>query len=110
VNDLRVPPPRKQAASAEAAEIKGQTQRRRRLASVHAGARQLMDAAMEARCDSENVSAESEVRRPDVQDLFAWMSRREIRKMQSILRTLDERLRAIEAELRGIPPASRRAA
>jgi len=109
VNDLRSVSAVKQPAVSEVSGNKGRNRGRRRLSAIHAGPRHSLDAAVEARCDTEHASEEFQVRRPDVQDLFAWCTRRQIRQMQTTLRSLDERVRDMEAELRGTRPIRRAA-
>lgn len=62
--------------------------RRKRLAEVHRGALALLDATVEARRSSEEPAREHEITRADVQDLFAWETRRLVRQLQSEIRIL----------------------
>jgi hypothetical protein len=60
-----------------------------------------MDAAVEARQDTEQVSADYNIRREDVQDAFAWQTRRMIRHAEGLLRTIQQQLADVDAMLRG---------
>lgn len=110
MNDLQTLPAFEQSGDSQAIAKKGRAPRRRRIAAIHKGALLAMDAAVEARCDTEQVSGDFETRRPDVQDLFAWGTRKQLRQVQGFLRSLDARLQGIEDELRGRRGVARRSA
>lgn len=88
-------PPSPAAPQARAAERIDSTARvpRKRIAQLHPGVLAGMDAAVEARRDTEHVAVEHETRRADVQDLFAYHSRKLIRKLEGELRRIDRELR-----------------
>ncbi len=67
---------------------------RRRASSVNRASLELLDSAVEARRDTEEPAREWELRRPDVQDLFAQRTRQ-------LLRKLEGEIRQMRAELRG---------
>lgn len=90
-----------QAATPQAADGTHRAPRRKRLSAVHRGALVALDSAVEARRDTEQVSADYEIRREDVQDAFAWTTRRLLRKLEGIQRDFDQRLREVDALLRG---------
>jgi hypothetical protein len=87
---LRVP----QARALETRMSRVRATRRKRIAQIHAGAIEVLDAAVEARRDTEETAREFQIRRPDVQDLFAWKTRRMLRQVQG-------ELRAVRGELVG---------
>lgn len=90
-----------QSHRVQVAQTKGAKSGRRRISQIHNGDRDRIDQEIEALRDTEYVSEEHEVRRPDAQDLFAWKTRRLLRQAEGLLRSLNERMASIESELRG---------
>jgi hypothetical protein len=69
--------------------------RRKRLAEVHRGIHAVLDRAVEERGgNTEEPAREYELRRADVQDLFALRTRRKLREIESELRDLRAELRS----------------
>jgi hypothetical protein len=94
----------------QAAEKPRRAARPKRVSQLHRGVLPVMDAAVEARRDTEHVAVEYEVRREDVQDLFAWQTRRMLRQLEGVQRSFAEKLAEVDAMLRGETRAKRRAA
>lgn len=96
-----------QSQAPQAAEPSRRAPRRKRISQVHRGALVALDAAVEARQDTEQVSADYEIRREDVQDAFAWQTRRLVRMAEGLLRHIQQQIAEIDAELRGETRAKR---
>jgi len=81
--------PRKpQARALESVDSRVRAARRQRLSEIHRGARELLDAAVEARVSTEEPAREYSLVRADVQDIFAAQTRRLVRQLQSEVRML----------------------
>lgn len=90
-----------QPQAPQAARNSRRAPRRKRISAIHRGALVALDAAVEARQDTEQVSADYEIRREDVQDAFAWTTRLMLRKLEGIQRDFAARLVEVDALLGG---------
>lgn len=76
----------------ERTEASPRSNSRRRASDLHRGSLDRLDAAIEARRDTEQVSKEFELRRPDAQDEYASRTRRLVRQLQGDVRELRREL------------------